>query len=214
MGGAVERCFSQAWAAPWVWCGVVFSVWCGVGWGGARGAQILRCRLRRDGSLAALASPVALCGPCAPHTGCACMQAHTLTRARTHAAHEAQGQACAPVRDLLQRLDLVHRDEVAVQVHELDGHLLELALRQQVALDALQRLVRVVVRLQGAPAQVGGGGCGWAPGAGTSGWGWLCVGAGRRHKWVGVAVRGGRVARNGRHVVRCRRAQQGAGSRE
>ena len=51
------------------------------------------------------------------------------------------------VRDLLQRLDLVDGDEVRVEVHELDGHLLELTLSQQVALDALQGLVRVVVRL-------------------------------------------------------------------
>jgi hypothetical protein len=35
-----------------------------------------------------------------------------------------------------------------VQVHELDGDLLEGALREQVALDARQRLVRVVVRLR------------------------------------------------------------------
>lgn len=51
------------------------------------------------------------------------------------------------VTDLLQRLNVVHRDQVRVQVHELDGHLLEGALRQQVPLDAAQRLVGVVVRL-------------------------------------------------------------------
>ena len=34
-----------------------------------------------------------------------------------------------------------------VQVHELDGDLLEGALREQVPLDARERLVRVVVRL-------------------------------------------------------------------
>ena len=55
------------------------------------------------------------------------------------------------VGDLLQRLDLVHRDEVRVQVHELDVHLLERPLRQQVALDPAQRLVRVVVRLLDEP---------------------------------------------------------------
>jgi hypothetical protein len=38
---------------------------------------------------------------------------------------------------------------VGVEVEELDGHLLEGALRQQVALDARQRLVRVVVGLRG-----------------------------------------------------------------
>ena len=42
---------------------------------------------------------------------------------------------------------VVHRDQVRVEVHELDRHLLERALRQQVALDAGERLVRVVVRL-------------------------------------------------------------------
>mmetsp|Transcript_7034 Transcript_7034/g.20668 ORF Transcript_7034/g.20668 Transcript_7034/m.20668 type:complete len:555 (-) Transcript_7034:1166-2830(-) len=51
------------------------------------------------------------------------------------------------VRDLLQRLDLVDGDQVRVQVHELDAHLLEGPLRQQVALHARQRLVRVVVGL-------------------------------------------------------------------
>ena len=51
------------------------------------------------------------------------------------------------VCDLLQRLNLIHGYEVAVQVHELNGHLLEAAIGQQVALDALKRLVRVVVRL-------------------------------------------------------------------
>eukprot|EP00983_Pelagomonas_calceolata_P121592 1160813-Pelagomonas_calceolata.AAC.9 len=53
----------------------------------------------------------------------------------------------SPVCDLFQGLNLVHRDEVAVEIHELDGDLLELALGQQMALDALQRLMRVVVRL-------------------------------------------------------------------
>jgi hypothetical protein len=36
---------------------------------------------------------------------------------------------------------------VAVEIHELDADLLERALRQQVTLDARERLVRVVVRL-------------------------------------------------------------------
>mmetsp|Transcript_42357 Transcript_42357/g.95841 ORF Transcript_42357/g.95841 Transcript_42357/m.95841 type:complete len:242 (-) Transcript_42357:2172-2897(-) len=51
------------------------------------------------------------------------------------------------VGDLLQWFDGEDRDEVAVQVHELDGHLLKGPLRQEVALDAAQRLVWVVVRL-------------------------------------------------------------------
>ena len=51
------------------------------------------------------------------------------------------------IRDLLQRLDVVDGDQVAVQVHELDARLLEGALRQQVTLDARECLVRVVVRL-------------------------------------------------------------------
>ena len=51
------------------------------------------------------------------------------------------------VSDLLQGLNVVDGNEVAVQVHELNGHLLEAAVGQQVALDALQRLVGVVVRL-------------------------------------------------------------------
>ena len=51
------------------------------------------------------------------------------------------------VRDLLERLDLVHGHEGRVQVHKLDCHLLEGALREQVPLDARERLVRVVVRL-------------------------------------------------------------------
>ena len=55
------------------------------------------------------------------------------------------------VADLLQRLDLDHGDEVRVQVHELDGHLLEGALRQKVALDAGESLVRVVVGLLDQP---------------------------------------------------------------
>ena len=48
---------------------------------------------------------------------------------------------------LLEGLDIVHRDEMAVQVHELDPDLLERTLCQQVTLDARQGLVRVVVRL-------------------------------------------------------------------
>mmetsp|Transcript_62206 Transcript_62206/g.196852 ORF Transcript_62206/g.196852 Transcript_62206/m.196852 type:complete len:623 (-) Transcript_62206:2053-3921(-) len=55
------------------------------------------------------------------------------------------------VGDLLQRLDLKHRDEVAVEVHELDGDFLESALREQMALDARQRLVGVVVGLLNQP---------------------------------------------------------------
>ena len=51
------------------------------------------------------------------------------------------------VGDLLERLDVVDGHEVRVEVHELDGHLLEGALREQVALDARERLVRVVVGL-------------------------------------------------------------------
>ena len=51
------------------------------------------------------------------------------------------------VRDLLQRLYLIDGDEVGVEVHELDGDLLEGALREQVALDARERLMRVVIRL-------------------------------------------------------------------
>ena len=45
---------------------------------------------------------------------------------------------------------LPQRWHAPVQVHELDGHLLEGALREQVPLDARQRLVRVVVRLRSA----------------------------------------------------------------
>mmetsp|Transcript_3491 Transcript_3491/g.11579 ORF Transcript_3491/g.11579 Transcript_3491/m.11579 type:complete len:907 (-) Transcript_3491:778-3498(-) len=51
------------------------------------------------------------------------------------------------VGDLLERLDLVDGDEMRVEVHELHRHLLEGALRQQVALDARERLVRVVIGL-------------------------------------------------------------------
>ena len=51
------------------------------------------------------------------------------------------------VGDLLQRLDVIHGDEVTVQVHELDARFLEGALREQVTLDAGERLVWVVVRL-------------------------------------------------------------------
>lgn len=46
--------------------------------------------------------------------------------------------------------------QVGVHVKELDGHLLERPLRQQVALDAAQRLMRVVVRL-GESSGVGNG---------------------------------------------------------
>ena len=51
------------------------------------------------------------------------------------------------VRDLLHRLDVVARDELLVRVEELDAGLLERALGEEEALDARQRLVRVVVRL-------------------------------------------------------------------
>mmetsp|Transcript_4532 Transcript_4532/g.13244 ORF Transcript_4532/g.13244 Transcript_4532/m.13244 type:complete len:1314 (+) Transcript_4532:2393-6334(+) len=51
------------------------------------------------------------------------------------------------VSDLLQGLDLVDGHEVGVEVHELDAHLLEGALREEVALDAVERLVGVVVGL-------------------------------------------------------------------
>ena len=53
------------------------------------------------------------------------------------------------VRDLLQRLDVVHRQQVRVEVHELDANLLEGSLCQQVALDARQSLVGIVVSLLG-----------------------------------------------------------------
>ena len=36
---------------------------------------------------------------------------------------------------LLQRLNIVHGDQMAVQIHELDAHLLEGSLGQQVTLD-------------------------------------------------------------------------------
>ena len=52
------------------------------------------------------------------------------------------------VRDFFQRLDLVDRYQVRVEVHELDADLLEGPLRQQVPLHARQGLVRVVVRLR------------------------------------------------------------------
>lgn len=51
------------------------------------------------------------------------------------------------VGDLLERLDVVDRDQVAVEVHELDAQLLEGPLREEVALDPRQGLVRVVVGL-------------------------------------------------------------------
>ena len=51
------------------------------------------------------------------------------------------------VGDLLQRLYLVDRNEMRVKIHELNGHLLELSLSQQVTLDALKGLMRVVIRL-------------------------------------------------------------------
>mmetsp|Transcript_30637 Transcript_30637/g.99608 ORF Transcript_30637/g.99608 Transcript_30637/m.99608 type:complete len:435 (-) Transcript_30637:2259-3563(-) len=51
------------------------------------------------------------------------------------------------VGDFLERLNLVHGGDVRVKVHKLDAHLLEGSLREEVPLDARQRLVRVVVRL-------------------------------------------------------------------
>ena len=48
------------------------------------------------------------------------------------------------VRDLLQRIDLVHRNQRRELVQELQRHVLEHVLRQQVPLDLLQRLVRVI----------------------------------------------------------------------
>ncbi|CAN8015573.1 unnamed protein product, partial [Ixodes persulcatus] len=57
------------------------------------------------------------------------------------------------VRDLLQGFHVVHWDQVAVQVHELDAHLkdkdshTQCSLGKQVTLDAGKRLVGVVVRL-------------------------------------------------------------------
>ena len=55
------------------------------------------------------------------------------------------------IGDLLQRLDIVDRNQVRVHVHKLDLHLLERALREQVTLDAAERFVRVVVRLLHEP---------------------------------------------------------------
>ena len=60
------------------------------------------------------------------------------------------------VSDFFERLDVRDGDEVRVQVHELDADLLEGALRQDVALDARQRLVRVVVRLSPRHRPLGG----------------------------------------------------------
>mmetsp|Transcript_100146 Transcript_100146/g.251032 ORF Transcript_100146/g.251032 Transcript_100146/m.251032 type:complete len:367 (+) Transcript_100146:3702-4802(+) len=51
------------------------------------------------------------------------------------------------IRDLLQGLDLVARRQVGVHVLELNRHLLEGTLSQQVPLDAAQRLMRIVVGL-------------------------------------------------------------------
>ena len=47
-----------------------------------------------------------------------------------------------------ERLDLVDRYQVRVEVHELDADLLEGPLRQQVPLHATESFVRVVVRLR------------------------------------------------------------------
>ena len=55
------------------------------------------------------------------------------------------------VGDLLQRLDVVIGDQVAVQVHELDADFLERSLSQQVTLDPRQCFVRVVVGLFDQP---------------------------------------------------------------
>ena len=51
------------------------------------------------------------------------------------------------IRDLLQRLNLVAGHKVGVHVLELNGHLLEGTLREQVALDSRESLVRIVVGL-------------------------------------------------------------------
>ena len=51
------------------------------------------------------------------------------------------------VGDLLQRLHVVHRNEVGVEIHELDPRLLEGPLGQQVTLDPGEGLVGVVVSL-------------------------------------------------------------------
>ena len=55
------------------------------------------------------------------------------------------------VSDLLQWLHVVHGHQVAVQVHELNAHLFEGSLGEQVPLDTGQGLVRVVVSLLDQP---------------------------------------------------------------
>ena len=47
-----------------------------------------------------------------------------------------------------ERLDLVDRYQVRVEVHELDAYFFKSALRQQVPLHATESFVRVVVRLR------------------------------------------------------------------
>ena len=51
------------------------------------------------------------------------------------------------VRDLLKRFHIMHRDEVTVEIHELDPDLLEGSLGQKVPLDTRESLVGVVVSL-------------------------------------------------------------------
>ena len=50
------------------------------------------------------------------------------------------------VGDLLQRLHVVHRNEVGVEIHELDASLLERTLRQKMTLDpeANRKLIQTV----------------------------------------------------------------------
>lgn len=55
------------------------------------------------------------------------------------------------IGDLLQRLHIVHRDKVTIEVHEFNSHFLERSLSQQMSLDARESLVRVVVRLFNQP---------------------------------------------------------------
>ena len=51
------------------------------------------------------------------------------------------------VGDLLQRLDLVDRENVRIHVHKLNLHLFKRPQRQQMPLDARQSLVWIVIRL-------------------------------------------------------------------
>ena len=51
------------------------------------------------------------------------------------------------VCDLLKRLDVVHWDDMGVQVHELNAHLFEGAMAEEVAFDSRKGLVRVIIGL-------------------------------------------------------------------